>query len=92
MYQVGADACLCATMNMPGDDWVPKGLGQWCHKAGCWEPFSEDGAGLAITSGLMHLIGCVEQGTSTGARPEHACHIFEVALAAVRSSVEDCTI
>lgn len=79
---------LSGTMNMFGDDWAPNGFEHWRNEAGCWEVFPEVAPRWPWFAGLRHLVDCVEQGTPTATRPEHAYHVLEVMLAAVRSSSE----
>ncbi len=79
---------LSGAMNMFGDDWAPNGFEQWRNEAGCWEVFPEAHPGWPWTSGLRHLIDCIERGIPTLTRAEHAYHVLEVVLAAVRSSDE----
>jgi predicted dehydrogenase len=79
---------LGGTMNMFGDDWAPNGFEQWRNEAQCWEVFPETAPGWQWTSGLEHLVECIERGVPTVTRPEHAYHVLEVMLAAVRSADE----
>lgn len=79
---------LSGTMNMFGDDWAPNGFEQWRNQAGCWEVFPDAYPGWPWTFGLRHLVQCIEHGIPTVTRPEHAYHVLEVVLAAVRSSNE----
>jgi predicted dehydrogenase len=79
---------LNGTMNMFGDDWAPNGFEQWRNEAGCWEVFPETAPNWPWTYGLVHLVDCIERGTPTVTRPEHAYHVLEIILAATRSSNE----
>jgi predicted dehydrogenase len=79
---------LRGTMNMFGDDWAPNGFEQWRNDAGCWEVFPETAPGWPWTAGLEYMVDCIERGRPTVTRPEHAYHVLEVMLAAVRSSDE----
>ena len=79
---------LNGTMNMFGDDWAPNGFEQWRNEAGFWEVFPETAPNWPWTYGLIHLVDCIERGTLTVTRPEHAYHVLEVILAAVSSSTD----
>jgi predicted dehydrogenase len=75
-------------LQMMGDDWAPEGLEQWRNEAGVWEIVPETDPGWPWTDGLRHLVDCVERDVAPVNRPEHAYHVLEVVLAAVRSSQE----
>jgi predicted dehydrogenase len=75
-------------LQLLGDDWAPEGFEQWRNESGCWEVFPESDPNWSWTSGLRHLVDCLESGTSTVTRPEQAYHALEVMLAAMRSSRE----
>jgi predicted dehydrogenase len=75
-------------LQLLGDDWAPEGFEQWRNATGSWELFPESDPNWPWTDGLRHLVECVERGTPTVTRPEHAYHALEVMLAAVRSSRE----
>jgi predicted dehydrogenase len=75
-------------LQMLGDDWAPEGFEQWRNAAGVWEIFPESDPHWPWTDGLRHLVECIENGTPTVTRPEHAYHALEVMLAAMRSSRE----
>ncbi|RFC77968.1 Gfo/Idh/MocA family oxidoreductase [Streptomyces sp. AcE210] len=76
------------TMQMLGDDWAPDGFEQWTNARGSWEMVGETDPQWPWTDGLRHLVDCVESGTRTVTRPEHAFHALEVMLAAQRSAKE----
>ncbi|MGW6401556.1 Gfo/Idh/MocA family protein [Streptomyces sp. NPDC055134] len=76
------------TMQMLGDDWAPDGFEQWTNARGSWEIVGETDTQWPWTDGLRHLVDCVENGTRTVTRPEHAFHALEVMLAAQRSAKE----
>jgi predicted dehydrogenase len=75
-------------LQMMGDDWAPQGLEQWRNEAGVWEIVPETDPGWPWTDGLRHLIDCIERDVPPVNRPEHAYHMLEVVLAAVRSAKE----
>jgi len=76
------------TLQMLGDDWAPNGFEQWSNERGSWEVFGERDPHWPWTDGLRHLVDCIENGTQTVTRPEHAFHALEVMLAAKRSAAE----
>jgi predicted dehydrogenase len=76
------------TLQMLGDDWAPEGFEQWSNERGSWEVFGETDPHWPWTDGLRHLVECIETGTETVTRPEHALHALEVMLAAKRSAAE----
>lgn len=76
------------TLQMLGDDWAPEGFEQWSNDRGSWELVPESDPNWPWTDGLRHLVECVENGTATVTRPEHAYHALEVMLAAQRSAAE----
>ncbi|TCO28289.1 putative dehydrogenase [Kribbella steppae] len=75
-------------LQLLGDDWAPDGFEQWSNDRGSWELFGERDPHWPWTDGLRHLVDCVENGTPTVTRPEHAFHALEVMLAAKRSAAE----
>jgi predicted dehydrogenase len=76
------------SMNMLGHDWAPEGWEQWRNEANCWESYVETAPNWHWTAGFEHLIDQLEAGQPTLTRPEHAYHITEVMLAAMRSAAE----
>lgn len=75
-------------LQMLGDDWAPEGFEQWSNARGSWEVVPETQPQWPWTSGLRHLVDCVDAGTPTLTRPEHARHALEVMLAAKQSAAE----
>ncbi|MGH3310388.1 MAG: Gfo/Idh/MocA family protein [Streptomyces sp.] len=75
-------------LQMLGDDWAPEGFEHWSNDRGSWELVPEADSQWPWTDGLRHLVECVENGTSTLTRPEHAFHALEVMLAAKKSAAE----
>ena len=75
-------------LQLLGDDWAPDGFEQWSNTRGFWEVVPETDQQWPWTDGLRHLVECVENGTPTVTRPEHAFHALEVMLAAKRSAAE----
>jgi hypothetical protein len=75
-------------LQMLGDDWAPDGFEHWSNDRGWWELVPESDPQWPWTDGLRHLVECVENGTPTVTRPEHAFHALEVMLAAKRSAAE----
>jgi predicted dehydrogenase len=73
-------------LQMLGDDWAPEGFEQWTNERGSWEVFPESDPQWPWTSGLRHLVDCVDRGVPTITRPEHAYHALEVMLAAKQSA------
>jgi len=80
----GADGVL----QLLGDDWAPEGFEQWSNERGSWELVPESNPQWPWTDGLRHLVDCIESGSATVTRPEHAYHALEVMLAAKRSAEE----
>ena len=76
------------TLQMLGDDWAPDGFEQWSNERGSWEIVPESNPQWPWTDGLRHLVDCIENGTPTVTRPEHAYHALEVMLAAQQSAAE----
>jgi predicted dehydrogenase len=70
------------TAQLMGDDWAPEGLEVWRNDRGVWEIHPETDPSWPWTYGLRHLVDCIEAGTETVTRPEHAYHALEVMLAA----------
>ncbi|MEJ7706261.1 MAG: Gfo/Idh/MocA family oxidoreductase [Nocardioidaceae bacterium] len=77
---------LDGTMNLLGDDWAPDGFEQWRNEAQQWEIVPEVSPGWQWTSGLTHLVECIEGSISSLTLPEHAFHVLEVMLASERSA------
>ncbi len=75
-------------LQLLGDDWAPEGFEQWSNERGSWEVVPESAPMWPWTDGLRHLVDCVDSGTPTITRPEHARHALEVMLAAKRSAEE----
>lgn len=75
-------------LQMLGDDWAPEGFEQWRNDREVWEVHPESEPTWPWTSGLRHLVDCIESGRPTVTRPEHARHALEVMLAAGRSAAE----
>jgi len=75
-------------LQMMGDDWAPQGLELWRRESGVWEIIPESDPTWPWTDGLRHLVDCIERDVAPVNRPEHAYHVLEVALAAMRSSAE----
>jgi len=70
------------TMQMLGDDWAPEGWELWRNDDAFWQLHPESDPHWQWTDGLRHLVDCVENGTETTTRPEHALHALEIMLAA----------
>lgn len=70
------------TMQMLGDDWAPEGWELWRNEDAFWQVHPESDPHWQWTDGLRHLVDCVENGTETTTRPEHALHALEIMLAA----------
>jgi len=69
-------------MQMLGDDWAPEGHEVWRNDAESWEIHPETDPQWPWTDGLRHLVECIETGTPSVIRPEHAYHALEIMLAA----------
>jgi predicted dehydrogenase len=76
------------TVQLLGDDWAPEGWEVWRNDDGAWRVFPEADPHWQWTEGLRHLVDCVESGSPTVTRPEHAYHVLEIMLAA-RSAGRD---
>lgn len=74
------------TIQMLGDDWDPEGYELWQSEAGGWQIYPETDPDWSWASGLEHLVECIQQGTRPLVRPEHACHVLEIMLAAQESA------
>ena len=70
------------TVQLLGDDWAPEGWELWRNADAVWEVHPESDPHWQWTDGLRHLVDCVENGTETTTRPEHALHALEIMLAA----------
>ncbi|MEI7761450.1 MAG: Gfo/Idh/MocA family oxidoreductase [Thermoleophilia bacterium] len=70
------------TVQMLGDDWAPEGWEVWRNEDASWQVHPESDPHWQWTEGLRHLVDCVENGTETTTRPEHALHALEIMLAA----------
>jgi len=70
------------TVQLLGDDWAPEGWELWRNEDAFWEVHPETDPHWQWTDGLRHLVDCVETGTETTTRPEHALHALEIMLAA----------
>jgi len=70
------------TMQMLGDDWAPDGWELWRNEDAVWQVHPETDPHWQWTDGLRHLVDCIESGTPTTTRPEHALHALEIMLAA----------
>ena len=70
------------TAQLLGDDWAPEGWELWRNENACWQVHPESDPHWQWTEGLRHLVDCVESGTETTTRPEHALHALEIMLAA----------
>lgn len=79
------------TVQMLGDDWAPEGWELWRNGEGYWRVYPESDPHWQWTDGLRHLVDCVETGTPTITRPEHAYHALEVMLAAQAASRDGVT-
>jgi len=70
------------TLQLLGDDWAPEGWELWRNEDAFWQAHPESDPHWQWTEGLRHLVDCVESGTATTTRPEHALHALEIMLAA----------
>ncbi len=70
------------TLQLLGDDWAPEGWELWRNDDGFWRVHPESDPHWHWTDGLRHLVDCIENGTGTITRPEHALHALEIMLAA----------
>ena len=75
-------------LQMLGDDWAPEGFERWRNDTEVWEVHPESEPNWPWTSGLRHLVDCIEFGRPTISRPEHARHALDVMLAARQSADE----
>lgn len=73
------------TIQMLGDDWAPEGYELWQNRIGAWQRYYETDPHWQWTSGLEHLIECVQAGRRPDVDPEHAFHVLEIMIAAQRS-------
>ena len=76
------------TMQLLGDDWAPEGWELWRNDDAVWQVHLERDPHWQWTDGLRHLVDCIENGTETTTRPEHALHALEIMLAAQASGAD----
>jgi len=71
------------TIQMQGEDWLPRGYRLYQNKHGYWE--DHGGGGWHWTDGLRHAVECIENGTRPIVQPEHAYHVLEIMLKSMES-------
>lgn len=74
------------TIQLLGDDWAPEGYELWRNETSTWELFPDVDPHWHWTSGLTHLVDCLEAGKQSLNTPEHAFHVLEVMLKAEESA------
>jgi predicted dehydrogenase len=77
---------LEGTIQMLGDDWAPEGLELWTNASDTWRLIASESKFWPWTDGLNHLVACVQAGTAPYTTPEHAHHVLELMLAAMRAA------
>jgi predicted dehydrogenase len=71
---------------MMGDDWAPDGLEYWSNELNTWQVIESHSRYWPWTDGLAHLVDSVLNKTQPYTRPEHAFHVLEIMLAAMKSA------
>jgi predicted dehydrogenase len=71
------------TVQMMGEDWLPRGYKLYQNRKGYWE--DHYGGGWHWTDGLRHAVECIEKGTKPIVQPEHAYHVLEIMLKSMES-------
>lgn len=74
------------TMQMIGEDWLPRGYELWTNKEGCWREYSSPH--WHWTDGLRHIIECIQTGADPIVQPEHAYHVLEIMIKCMQSGAE----
>jgi predicted dehydrogenase len=80
----GADG----TLQMLGDDWAPQGYELWSNRLGSWQVFDDTAPNWPWTSGIRHLVECIQSGETPTMAPEHAYHVLEIMVRALESARE----
>jgi predicted dehydrogenase len=68
------------TIQLCGDDWAPEGHEIWRNDRGSWEFFPA--LPWRWTSGLSHLVDCIERGTEPASVADNALHVLEIMVGA----------
>lgn len=71
------------TIQMQGEDWLPRGFRLYQTRVGHWEDHND--GGWHWTDGLRHAVDCIQQGTRPIVQPEHAYHVLEIMLKSMES-------
>jgi predicted dehydrogenase len=71
------------TIQMQGEDWLPRGYYLYQTKNGFWE--DHPAGGWHWTDGLRHAVECIQTGTKPIVQPEHAYHVLEIMLKSMES-------
>jgi predicted dehydrogenase len=71
------------TIQMQGEDWLPRGFRLYQNRVGHWEDHND--GGWHWTDGLRHAVDCIQQGTRPIVQPEHAYHVLEIMLKSMES-------
>lgn len=73
------------TIQMMGDDWAPQGYELWRNDVGAWQVYGDADPRWTWTSGLQHLVECIQDETPPIITPEHAYHVLDIMLQAIES-------
>lgn len=73
------------TVQMMGDDWAPEGYELWRNDVGAWQIHKDRDRHWPWTSGLRHLVDCIQRDVPPIITPDHAYHVLEIMLKAIES-------
>jgi predicted dehydrogenase len=79
---IGTRGCV----NLLGHDWAPNGVEVWAEARHGWETRCEDQGGYGWQSGASYVAKCLATGEPCLMTGEHAFHVLEVMLAALKSA------
>jgi predicted dehydrogenase len=79
---IGTRGCV----NLLGHDWGPKGVEVWTEAGNDWETRGEDQQGYGWQRGAGYVAECLATGKPCAMTGEHAFHVLEVMLAALKSA------
>lgn len=79
---IGTQGCV----NLLGHDWAPEGVEVWSERGREWETHRQDQHGYGWQRGGSYVAECLATGRPSLMTGEHAFHVLEVMLAALRSA------
>jgi predicted dehydrogenase len=74
------------TIQMIGEDWLPRGYHLWQNDAGCWQEYGSPH--WVWTDGVRHMIECIQNDVDPIVTAEHAYHVLEIMLKSMQSGAE----